>query len=205
MGTLAITSITNFILASELFFLAGLMVKTPKARFSAAWFWSGAMFALASSALIGGIDHGFVEPAGLSRYFIQRPNWIVVGAATFCMLLATARQFFPPRWQRPALILGTIEFIVFAIAVLLVGDFRIVIVNYVPVMLLLLLMSIRGLKDGTGSWQMIAGVLVLLVASAVQALDVDLLNPLDQNGLYHTISIVGVLFMYWGGQRLKVT
>ena len=70
MGTLAITSITNFILASELFFLAGLMVKTPKARFSAAWFWSGAMFGLASSALIGGIDHGFVEPAGLSRYFI---------------------------------------------------------------------------------------------------------------------------------------
>ena len=159
MEALAITSITNFILASELFFLAGLMVKTPKARFSAAWFWSGAMFALASSALIGGIDHGFVEPAGLSRYFIQRPNWIVVGAATFCMLLATARQFFPPRWQRPALILGTIEFIVFAIAVLLVGDFRIVIVNYVPVMLLLLLMSVRGLKDGTGSWQMIAGVL----------------------------------------------
>ena len=205
MGTLAITSITNFILASELFFLAGLMVKTPKARFSAAWFWGGAMFALASSALIGGIDHGFVEPADLSRYFIQRPNWIVVGVATFCMLLATARQFFPPRWQRPALILGTIQLIVYAIAVLLVDDFRIVIVNYVPVMLLLLLMSVRGLKHGTGSWQMVVGILVLLAASAVQALDVDVFSPLDQNGLYHVISIVGVLFMYWGGQRLKVT
>ena len=205
METLAITSITNFILASELFFLAGLMVKTPKARFSAAWFWGGAMFALASSALIAGIDHGFVEPADLSRYFIQRPNWIVVGVATFCMLLATARQFFPSRWQRPALILGSIELIVYAIAVLLVGDFRVVIVNYVPVMLLLLLMSVRGLKHGTGSWQMIVGVVVLLAASAVQALGVDLFNPLDQNGLYHMISIVGVLFMYWGGQRLKVT
>ena len=124
MGTLAITSITNFILASELFFLAGLMVKTPKARFSAAWFWGGALFALASSALIAFIDHGFVEPAGLSRYFIQRPNWIVVGAATSCMLLATARQSFPPPWQRPALILGTIQLIVYAIAVLLVSDFR---------------------------------------------------------------------------------
>jgi hypothetical protein len=204
MGTLAITSITNFILACELFFLAGLMVKTPKARFSAAWFWGGAMFALASSALLGGIDHGFVEPAELSRYFIQRPNWIVVGVATFCMLLATARQFFPPSWQRPALICGSIQLAVYAVAVLLVEDFRIVIVNYAPVMLLLLVASIIGLRRGTGSWQMVVGILVLLGASAVQALGVDVFSPLDQDGLYHVISIVGVLFMYWGGQRLKV-
>ena len=205
MGTLAITSITNFILASELFFLAGLMIKTPKARLSAAWFWGGAMFALASSALIGGIDHGFVEQAGLSRYFIQRPNWIVVGVATFCMLLATARQFFPPRWQRPVLVLGTVQLVVYAIAVLLVGDFRVVIVDYVPVMLLLLLMSVLGLRRGTGSWQMVVGILVLLAASAVQAARVDVLSPLDRDGLYHTISMVGVVFMYWGGQRLRVT
>jgi len=205
MGTLAITSITNFILASELFFLAGLMVKTPKARFSAAWFWGGAMFALATSALLGGIDHGFIEPADLSRYVIQRPNWIVVGVATFCMLLATARQFFPSSWQRPALIFGTIQLILYAVAVLLVEDFRIVIVNYAPVMLLLLVASIIGLRRGTGSWQMVVGILVLLAASAVQALGVDVFSPLERDGLYHVISIVGVLFMYWGGQRLKVT
>ena len=204
MGTLAITSITNFILASELFFLAGLMIKSPKARLSAAWFWGGAMFALASSALIGGIDHGFVEPADLPRYFIQRPNWIVAGAATFCVLLATARQFLPPRWQRAALVLGTIQFVIYVVAVLLVGDFRVVILDYVPVMLLLLVLSFRGLREHTGSWQMIVGIVVLLAASAVQALGVDVLSPLDQNGLYHVISMVGVVFMYLGGQRLKV-
>ena len=204
MGTLAITSITNFILASELFFLAGLMIKSPKARLSAAWFWGGAMFALASSALIGGIDHGFVEPADLPRYLIQRPNWIVAGVATFCVLLATARQFFPPRWQRAALVLGTIQFVIYVVAVLLVGDFRVVILDYVPVMLLLLVLSFRGLREHTGSWQMIVGIVVLLAASAVQALGVDVLSPLDQNGLYHVISMVGVVFMYLGGQRLKV-
>lgn len=204
MDTLAITSITNFILASELFFLAGMMVKTPKARFSAAWFWSGAMLALASSALIGGIDHGFVEPAGLSRYFIQRPNWIVVGLATFAILMAAARQFLGPRWQRPVLVVGAIQFVVYAVAVLLVDDFRIVIVNYAPVMLLLIVLSVRGLRQGTGSWQMIVGIVVLLAASAVQALHVDVFSPLDRSGLYHVISMVGVVFMYWGGQRLKV-
>ena len=40
MNALAITSITNFVLASEVFFLAGLSAQKPKARFSAAWFWS---------------------------------------------------------------------------------------------------------------------------------------------------------------------
>ena len=70
----SITSITNFLLAAELFYLVGLMARTPKARDSAAWFWAGAMLALATSALLGGIDHGFVEPAGLSRYWVQRPS-----------------------------------------------------------------------------------------------------------------------------------
>jgi hypothetical protein len=204
MDTLAITSITNFILASELFFLAGMMIRTPKARFSAAWYWGGAMLALATSALIGGIDHGFVEPAGLSRYLIQRPNWIVVGIATLCMLLATGRQFLAPRWQSPMLVVGVAQLAVYVAAVLLIGDFRIVILEYVPAMVLLLALSIRGLQDGTGSWPMIAGVVLLLAASVVQALGVDTFTPLDRSGMYHLISMVGVVFMYLGGQRLRV-
>ena len=72
-------------------------------------------------------------------------------------------------------------------------------------MLLLLLVSVRGLKHGTGSWQMVVSVFVLLAASEVQALGVNVFSPLDHDGLYHAISMVGVVFMYWGGQRLKVT
>lgn len=203
MDALAVTSITNFILASELFFLAGLMAKTPKARFSAAWFWAAAMFALASSALIGGIDHGFVEPVGLPRYVIQRPNWIVLGVATFCMLLSTARQFFPPRWLRTVLVIGTIQLVVYSVAVLLVDDFRIAIVNYAPVLLLLLLMSVRGLQGGSGSWQMVVGIVVLLAATVVQALTVDIFSPLDGDGLYHVTAMGAALLLYWGGQRLE--
>ncbi len=205
MSTLAITAITNFILAAELFFLAGMMAKTPKARFSAAWFWGGAMVALATSTFLGGVDHGFVESAGLSRYFIQRPNWVVLGVATFCVLLATSRQFFPPNWQRPALAVATIQLGVYAVAVLAIGDFTVAIVNYAPVVVLLLVLSIVGLRDGTGSWQMVVGIVVLLAASAVQALRVDVLSPLDHDGLYHVIFIVGAPFLYLGGQRLKTT
>ena len=204
MDTLAITSVTNFVLAAELFFLAGLMVGTPKARFSAGWFWGGAMLALATSALLGGIDHGFVEPAGLSRYLIQRPNWIVAGVATACMLLGTSRQFLAPRWQGPMVAVAMTQLVVYAALVLLIDDFRLVVANYLPVLLLLLVLSIRGTPHGAGSWQMVAGIVVLLVASAVQAFHVDLFSQLNGDGLYHLISMAGVVFMYLGGRRLKM-
>jgi hypothetical protein len=52
---------------------------------------------------------------------------------------------------------------------------------------------------------MVVGIVVLLAASLVQRLEVDVSILLDHDGLYHLISMVGVVFMYLGGQRLKVT
>jgi hypothetical protein len=64
-------------------------------------------------------------------------------------------------------------------------------------------LSVRGLPQGTGSWPMVVGILVLLVASGAQALGVDPPRVLDENGLYHVVAMVGVVFMYQGGTRLK--
>jgi len=91
---LAVTSITNILLASLVFFLAGRMSRIPKARFSAAWYFTGVLLLLGTAALIGAIDHGFFEPANMPRYWIQRADWIVLGGVTFCMLMTTAKQFF---------------------------------------------------------------------------------------------------------------
>ena len=51
----------------------------------------------------------------------------------------------------------------------------------------------------------IVGVVVLLVATAMQVARVDTFYPLDHDGLYHVIAMAGAPFLYWGGQRLKVT
>jgi hypothetical protein len=127
----------------------------------------------------------------------------VLGIATFCTLLATARQFVPPRWQRPVLAIGAIQLAVYAVAALLVDNYWIAIVNYAPVLVLLLLMSGRGLRSGSGSWQMVVGIAVLLVATAAPALSVDVFSPLDGDGPYHVIAMVAAPLLYWGGQRLK--
>src|ERR1035437_10551394 len=106
----AITSITNFLLAAEVFFLAGRMSGTPKVRFSAAWYFSGVLLLLGVAALLGGIDHGFFEPANMPRYLIQRSDWIVFGGVTFCLLMTTAKQFFSPRVQRVVFIAAVVQF-----------------------------------------------------------------------------------------------
>jgi len=203
VNAVAVTSITNFILACEMFFLAGLLVQKPKVRFSAAWFWSGMMVLLGLAALIGGIDHGFFEQSGLSRYVIQRLNWLVLGMMTFFLLMTIATQFFSRQVQRFFLIFGIIQFTADAVAVLLIDSFLDVILNYAPVMLLLLIMNIIDLKNGAGSWSMIVGILILFAASAIQMSGMDVFSPLDHNGVYHLVSMVGILFLYLGGQRLR--
>jgi hypothetical protein len=202
MTAQAITAITDFLLASEAFFLARRMSRTPKERFSASWYFSYALLLLGLGALLGGIDHGFVVPANMSRYLIQRSDWIVLGGVTFCLLVTTAKQFFPPKLQNITLIVAIVQFAVYAIAVLLVDSFAVVIVNYVPVMILLLVMSCISLRSGRGSSQMIAGILILFAASGLQAAGVNVFMPLDRNGLYHVVSMVGVAYLYLGGVQL---
>lgn len=51
--------------------------------------------------------------------------------------------------------------------------------------------------------EMIAGIVVLLAASVIQASDMDVPGPLDSDGLYHQVSMIGVPFLYRGGQRLR--
>jgi hypothetical protein len=199
----ALTSITDLLLAGELLFLAGMTAGIPKARFSAAWFWTGTLLLLGLGALIGGIDHGLFEVSNQPRYVIQRTNWVILAAMTFCLLMATVKQFLSPRLQRMILILGIIQFAADTVVVLLVDSFLDVLLNYAPVITLLLIMNLIGLKNGTGSWGIIAGILILFAASAVQALGVDVFSPLDHNGLYHVVSMIGVMLLYRGGKQFK--
>src|SRR5687767_14184634 len=95
---LAVTSITNFILACVVFLLAGMLLALPKARGSAAWFWSLTLLILGASALLGGIDHGFFEVHGQLpiRRVLERTNWVLLGLLTATVLATAARQFFSP-------------------------------------------------------------------------------------------------------------
>lgn len=204
MSSLAVTSITNVLLAGLVFALAARMSRIPKDRFSAAWYLNGVLWLLGAAAVIGAVDHGYFEPAERPRYFIQRADWIVLAGVTFCLLMSAVKQFFEPRFQRMLLTVAAVQFVVDCSIVLFVDSFLDVVLNYAPVVLLLLAMNFVGLKDGSGSRAMIAGLLILSAASAIQAAGWDALSPMDHNGVYHVLSMPGAALLYLGGKTLKV-
>lgn len=202
---LAVTSITNFILAAEAFFLTGLFFARPKTARSAAWFWQLALLMLSSTALLGGIDHGFFEVFGQIpvRKVIEHSNWMLIGLLTFFAFLTAARQFLAGPWQKIAYGAAVVQLAVFAVLNLLVDNFLLVMVNYAPVMLLLLVFSVRGLKDGSGTWAMTLGILLVFLSSGLQAAGVDTFSPFDRNSLYHFGMMAASVCLYRGGLQLN--
>jgi len=200
---LAVTAITNFILAGEAFFVSGLFFARPKEARSAAWYWQLALLALACTALIGGIDHGFFEVHGQTpiRKTIAHVNWFFIGLLTFCILLCTTRQFFNPPWRRYAAVVAAVQLGAYTILIPLVDDYQLVMLNYAPVMLLLLVCNLWG-GHRKGSPALTIGILIAFGASAVQAAGIDVFSPLDRNGLYHLGLMAAVWFFYRGGLRL---
>ena len=202
MTPVALTAITDLILAAETLFFAGMLAGVRKQRFSAGWWWAGMLLLLGVAALLGGIDHGFFDPLRLPRYFIQRGDWIVLGGTTFCVLMATSRQFLPLRVQRIVLAIGIVQLAVNVVVDLLIDSFLDVALNYLPVMILLLVVNALNVNRA-GRWEVTAGILILFTATGFQVAGVDALSPLDHNGLYHLVSMVAVVFLYLGGRRLK--
>lgn len=208
MTALQISALTDFVLACLAFFCAGALLTRPAERRSAAWYWRGAMFCLALAALLGGTDHGFVEPAGLSRTPIRRATWAVLGLMTAAVLLTLGAQFLGPARQRLMRGLAAVQLVAYLVAVVVLDSFLVVVVNYLPVILAMLAFNVHALwrsrgGDGPGLWTIVLGILVLLLASTVQTLRIDVFSPIDHNGLYHLISMPGVVLLYFGGRRLK--
>ena len=122
-----------------------------------------------------------------------------MGGVTFCLLMTTARQFWPPAVQRIALIVAVIQFAVDTAAVLWIESFLGCDPELRPGHVAAAGNECRRPSEWQGSPHMIAGILILFAASAIQAARVDVFSPLDHNGLYHLLSMIGVGFLYAGG------
>jgi hypothetical protein len=154
---LMVTSLTDFVLAGEILFLAGMTVVRAKARYSAAWYWSVLLLLFGIAAMAGGIDHGFFEPAHLPRYAIQRFTWLLLAGMTFNLLMTASRQFLPSRVQPLLLCIALIQFFIAAIAILMVDSFVVIVANYIPVLLFFLILNQLHRRDGKRSRELTTG------------------------------------------------
>jgi hypothetical protein len=205
LTALDVSALTDFVLAAETFFLSGLLFARPKARYSAAWFWQWSLLLLAVSAFIGGIDHGFIQVAGDTpvRKAVQHTTWVVVGFVTVATFLTIVKQFLAERWHRALTAIALLQFALYLAAIFRVDTYAVVVANYVPVMIWALVANVRGLRDGTGHWPIIAGIGAGIAASVAQAAGWRLSATFDQQSVYHVGMMAAVACSYVGGLRLK--
>jgi hypothetical protein len=202
---LRVTAITNFVWAGEALAAGGFLLARAGRVSSAAGWWALALLSMGISALLGGIGHGFFEPEGKTPAWraMDRAKDLSAGLIACFVLLTAGRQFFGAGAQLSVLLVAIVQLVAFAAAVILLDSFLVVIIDYAPAVVLLLVLSIIGLPAGTGSWQMIVGLALSIAASLCQALGIDTFSPLDRNGLYHVILMAATVFLFLGGLRLS--
>lgn len=199
-----LTAITDFIFAGELLFFAGLLFVGPKKNFSAAWFWQWTIILMALAAFFGGIDHGFLQPIGEEiRIPVRRIVWVIFGLMSLTILQTWSKQFLTVKMQRLVSYISILQFVIYSVFGIFTYLFIYSALNVLPTHLVLLGACVLACKKNKKYLPLIIGLVVTLVASIVQMLGIDLFYPLDRNGLYHIIAMIGAYYLYKGGLVLK--
>lgn len=204
LSSLAITALTDVVLACETFLLAGLSFRPGLLLRSPAWYWAVTLFLTGTATMLGAIDHGFFEavdhPGHPAMAIATRA---VIALASFTMLMAAAAQFLPSRWRTVVLAAGAAGLAATLWMVATSDNFLAVVGFYTVVMLLLLILSLFGLRGGKGSVAMCLGVLGTLGASALIPLGSPGFFGLGLYGTYHVLLMPAVVLLYMGGRRLS--
>lgn len=165
--------------------------------------WSAAFGLLAVAAALGAIAHGF-QMSERTNELIWMPLNLVLGVTVALFVVGAVydlRSFSLPRLLLPILLAVGVAF--FVVTVLIPGSFLVFVVYETIAMLFALVVYIVLAARQTlrGAAMMAAGVLVSIVAAAVQAtgkVRFTLIWDFDHNGAFHLIQMVGLVFLLIG-------
>ena len=165
--------------------------------------WMAAFGLLALGAALGAIAHGFKMSPRVNNLFWQ-PLYLSLGLTVAMFVVGVIYDVWGRRASRrslwPMLIVGLAFY---GVTRLFPGTFRVFIVYEALAMLFALAVYLWLVwkKRLTGAGLIALGILVMIIAAAVQAtktLSVTLIWPFDYNGLYHLIQMAGVLLLFAG-------
>lgn len=194
-------AITDFILAAECVVLAFLIArKLPAGNYRA---WLLVFFvSIAAGALFGGISHGFFPDDSPGAQAIWVATMLAIGVtALACWNLAA--EVLSARWMPlRAVALGALIGYT-ALVVCGFRAYRLVIINYLPAALFLLVACVLAWRRGESAcrWAVI-GLVLTFVAAGIQVMRIAL-PPLDHNTLYHLVQAIALLLIYIGFVRVS--
>jgi len=164
---------------------------------------------LAVASILGAVAHGLALSPGLV-YLLWQPLFLSLGLVVALFVVAAVYDGFGPRAARrlliPALVVGAAFYLV---TLVFPGTF-LVFVLYEAVGMLAALALYGRLAIRTGqrwTWLMVAGVALNILAAGIQATEtvrVNLVIPLDHNGVFHLVQMVAIVVLVAGvGQSLQ--
>lgn len=204
LSELALSALTDGILACELFFLAGLSFRAGVQAFSPAWLWGATLALIGLASLLGLIDHGFFEaidhPGHRDMVVATR---LVIVAGSLSMIVTAAAQYLSGLWRGVVIGLAVLGALYPASLILTSDNFLSVILYYSVGLLLLLGLSIVNLRQNAGTWPMIAGIVVTLGVSGMIPAQSAGFWGLGLYGSYHVLLMPTVILLYLGGRYFR--
>lgn len=203
LSDLALSAVTDVLLASFQAFAAGLLFRPGLRAGSAAHLWACAMTLTAATFLAGAIDHGFFEPIGHPWHpLLMSVNRALVAAVSLLFIMTAAVQFLGPTGRRVSLAVGGVMAGVAGVLVFLSDNFFIVIGCYSAALVFVLALNLMGLRQGKGSVAMIAGIAITFAASAIPLAGTQGIAGLGLYATYHVALMPAIVAFYLAGRAL---
>ena len=204
MTELALSALTNAILAVFIAFLAGLSFRSDQDWTSAAGLFAAYLLLGALANLLGTLHHGFIEGTGHPADIpLRSATRIVIALGIFTFLMSTARQFMSARGTWLSLGVGLLGLVLTGWVVATQDNLLVLVAGNLVVVLLALALHLFGLRKGTGSWAMCVGILLSIAASMLIPFQGDGVAGLGLYGTFHVALLPAFLFLYLGGRALR--
>lgn len=210
------TTMTDFILAAMAFYFGHMCYRVHAKSNDLSGldkryqqFWGVTFLFLGIASLLGGIAHGFIHLKGSYPMLIKAWPFTVMnmGMASFYLLLTVAMEYFPRR-RNGLFFFAYIKMLAFLLLMFgypkayfgpfLNVSFKLVLFDYGPILLLLLIMNAREYLQtkNLASKTMAISVVISILGSVVQMSGFTIHKHFNHNDLYHVINMVAMVLMY---------
>ncbi len=200
------TTLTDYLLALLAAWLGVRLLRPWAAARPRARTLLAASFAtIALAAVVGGTSHGFRPFLGDgANAALWKVTVLSVGATACLFVAASAYASLSTRPRRILLGIVIAQLIVYTTWMMRHDEFFWVIVNYVPQMVVVLVLQCVQIRRGApGAGWLVAGLLVTLGSAAIQASGFTLHRHFNHNDLYHVVQMAGMMLLFRGGRSIR--
>lgn len=193
-----ITGISSFLLSSLLLFYSWKLDTRGYHKLKLSF------FSLAFSFFLSGIYHGLYENNGTASQFsnnILMTSWVSGAFAQYLLTLVLISHYNLPL-SKFFKFLGLFFTIVNTVLSIKTESFFWISLNFIPLVLFGTYYALKYFQQKFSVYLLI-GLSILILGSLVQAFKIKWLWPIDHNGLYHILLLIGLPFLYNWTKGLK--